>query len=279
MRICWGLSGELIDSPERLSMFSIPGRSLRTCEGLSRREWLRLGGLSSVGLGLDGLLAGRADARAATGQPSSFGRAKSCIVLFMFGAPAHQDSWDMKPEAPSEVRSEFSSIPSTVPGISVCEHLPLLARHTDQLAQLRSVTHPDNTHTVAMHYMLTGVRHRRPETNPQHALDDFPCFGAVVNHVDDGPAGDGLPRGISLNAPANQVSANNHIFPGFFGGFLGAGTDPLFISQHPNDKSFSPFPPVDRPRRLLDRQRLLARLDGQARLAEREAAVESTPRR
>lgn len=227
-----------------------------------------------MGLGLDGLLAGRAeaDSRAVTGS-SSFGRAKSCIVLFMFGAPAHQDSWDMKPAAPSEVRSEFSSIPSAVAGISVCEHLPLLARHTGQLAQLRSVTHPDNTHTVAMHYMLTGVRHRRPRTNPQNASDDFPCFGAVVNHVADGLAGDGLPQGISLNAPANQVSANNHIFPGFFGGFLGPGTDPLFISQHPNDKSFSPFPPVDRPSRLLDRQRLLARLDSQARLVERSSRV------
>ncbi|MDP7276264.1 MAG: hypothetical protein QF363_12355, partial [Planctomycetaceae bacterium] len=84
--------------PERPYMFSIPGRSLRTCEGLSRREWLRLGGLSSMGLGLDGLLAGRAeaDSRAVTGS-LSFGRAKSCIVLFMVGAPAHQDSWDMKP--------------------------------------------------------------------------------------------------------------------------------------------------------------------------------------
>lgn len=256
-------------------MLSIPGRPQRTCEGVSRREWMRLGGLSSLGLGMDALLAGRAGAKDRTtiGQPASFGRAKSCIVLFMFGAPAHQDSWDMKPDAPSEVRSEFSPIPSVVPGISVCEHLPLLARHTSQLAQLRSVTHPDNTHTVAMHYMLTGMRHRRPRTNPQNAADDFPCFGAVANHVGGRDSAGGLPPGISLNAPANQVSANNHIFPGFFGGFLGPGSDPLFISQHPNDKSFSPFPPVDRPERLLDRQRLLSRLDGQARLADRSSRV------
>ena len=256
---------------KNLSMLTLPGQPQRTCEGLSRREWIRWGGLSSLGLGLDGLLA--SPVSAVSEPASSFGRAKSCIVLFMFGAPAHQDSWDMKPDAPSEVRSEFSPIPSSVPGIQVCEHLPLLARHTDQLAQLRSVTHPDNTHTVAMHYMLTGVRHRRPRTNPQNAADDFPCFGAVANHVAARGTGGGLPHGISLNAPANQVSANNHIFPGFFGGFLGSASDPLFISQHPNDKSFSPFPPVDRPQRLLDRQQLLARLDGQSRLIERSSRV------
>ena len=241
-----------------------------------------MGGLSSLGLGLDGLLAGRAAAglpprpggAGRAGQPATFGRAKSCILLFMFGAPAHQDSWDMKPEAPSAVRGEFAPIPSVVPGLSVCEHLPQLARMTDSLAQVRSVTHPDNTHTVAMHYMLTGVRHRRPKTNPQNAADDFPCYGAVVNHSEQTRAGgSALPPSISLNAPANQVSANNHIFPGFFAGFLGHGTDPLFVSQHPNDKSFAPFPPVDRPQRLLDRQRLLARLDGEVRLAERSARV------
>lgn len=258
-------------------MFSIPGRGISNCEGFSRREWLRIGGLSSLGLGLDQILAadraGQGSSFPVTRSQSSFGRAKSCIVLFMFGAPAHQDCWDLKPDAPAGIRGEFDPIPSVVPGITVSEHLPELAQRTNRFAQIRSVTHPDNTHTVAMHYMLTGVRHQRPATNPQNAADDFPCFGAVANHLNQRQTA--LPAGVSLNAPANQVSANNHIFPGFFGGFLGASSDPLFISQHASDPKFAPFPPVDEPQRLLDRQRLLRQFDQQLRLAERSPLAAS----
>jgi hypothetical protein len=110
-----------------------------------------------------------------------------------------------------------------------------------------------------MHYMLTGVRHKRPATNPQNAADDFPCFGAVMNFlrtrqrgIDPSP----LPGGVSLNSPANQVSANNHIFPGFFAGNLGAGFDPLFVSQSPDQPDFTPFTAIDTPQRLLGRRDL-----------------------
>ncbi|MEO1997451.1 MAG: DUF1501 domain-containing protein [Planctomycetaceae bacterium] len=242
-------------------MFTIPGQSARTCEGFSRREWLRLGGLSSLGLGLPQLLAAapQAGSRLTSGG-SSFGRAKSCILLFLFGAPAHQDTWDMKPEAPAEVRGEFQPIRTSVPGLHVCEHMPQLSRLVDRMTQIRSVTHPDNTHTVAMHYMLTGVRHQRPKTNPQNAADDFPCLGAAVNYLEtlnghrQSPA---VPAAISLNAPANQVSANNHIFPGFFAGFLGTRFDPLFISQHPDQKPFQPLPAAVSESRIDDRRQLL----------------------
>ncbi len=169
------------------AVISLDGQASRTCEGISRREWLRVGGLGTLGLGLSDLVAGRAISGTkseATSLPaSSFGRAKSCIVLFMFGAPAHQDTWDLKPNAPSEVRGEFQPIASSVPDVFVSEHLPMLATRTDQFTQIRSVTHPDNVHTVAMHYMLTGRRHRRPGTNPQNASDDFPCFGSIANYV------------------------------------------------------------------------------------------------
>ncbi|MBW3541676.1 MAG: DUF1501 domain-containing protein [Planctomycetes bacterium] len=271
-------------------MLSLPGRLTRTCEGLSRREWLRAGGLGCVGtagtvFGLPQLLAARSSPAAGA---AGFGRARSCIVLFMFGAPAHQDTWDLKPEAPAEIRGEFQPIATGVPGIRVCEHLPLLARRIDKLAQIRSVTHPDNTHTVAMHYMLTGVRHARPATNPQNAPDDFPCFGAVMGALQTrrvGPARQpreratadngtsALPAAVSLNAPANQVSANNHIFPGFFGGFLGHGCDPLFISQHASDADFQALPAVTARERLLDRRRLLEIVDRQSAALEHGAKV------
>ncbi|REK19962.1 MAG: DUF1501 domain-containing protein [Planctomycetota bacterium] len=241
----------------------------RVINGSSRRQWLHAGGLTAVGgmgVSLPGLLAARESEQADSPRLDAFGRAKSCIILFLFGAPAHQDTWDLKPEAPREVRGEFQPIATSVPGTHVGEHIPRLASIADRYALLRSVTHPDNTHTVAMHYMLTGVRHRRPKTNPQNAADDFPCFGSVMNHHLRGAARapGGLPPAVSLNAPANQVSANNHIFPGFFAGFLGKEHDPLFISQHADEEDFHPFESTGSRQRLVDRGRLLEEFERDA---------------
>jgi Protein of unknown function (DUF1501) len=262
-------------------MILLPGQSARSCEGVTRREWIRAGGLAMLGLGLPELLKGRArsSAAGAHGKMPGFGRAKSCIVLFLFGAPAHQDLWDMKPNAPAQVRGEFQPIPSSVPDLFVGEHIPRLAQRADRLALIRSVTHPDNTHTVAMHYMLAGVRHPRPATNPQNAADDFPCFGAVMNYLTARgvrtakPSAIGLPPAVSLNAPANQVSANNHIFPGFFAGFLGNAYDPLFVPQNADANDFRPLPIVDDHRRLSARRALLESVERETAALERSAAV------
>lgn len=204
-----------------------------------RRECLRAGGLAFTGLALPELLRGQAQATTAN-RDSSFGRAKSCIVVFLFGAPAHQDIWDLKPNAPSQYRGEFDPIASSVPGTLVGEHIPRLSRQAHRYAILRSVTHLDNTHTVAMHWMLTGHRHAQPNTNPRNQPGDFPTFGAVLNYLRRQPGQ--LPAGISLNSPANQVSANNHIFPGFFAGLIGNRYDPLFIPDDPSAADFQPFP-------------------------------------
>lgn len=253
-------------------MLSLDGSGVRLCEGVTRREWLRAGGLSALGLMLPDLLHRRAQAGSARGG-ASFGRARSCIVVFLFGAPAHQDIWDLKPLAPSEIRGEFQPIASSVPGIRLGEHVPRIAQQAHRLALVRSVSHPDNTHTVAMHYMLTGVRHARPATNPQNQPDDFPTFGAVLQKLRGGRGT--LPAGISLNAPANQVSANNHIFPGFFAGFLGNSYDPLFVPQDPSRGDFQPFPVAEGEagRRLLERRPLLAEVDRQQEALSRLAGV------
>ena len=245
-------------------MLALGGSTERLCEGITRREWLRAGGLSALGLMLPELHAQLAPG--GTGQSRGFVRpgARSCIVVFLFGNPAHnQDIWDLKPSAPSEIRGEFRPIASSVPGILLGEHVPRIARQAHRLALVRSVSHPDNTHTVAMHYMLTGVRHSRPSTNPQYQPDDFPTFGAVVQRLRSGRGA--LPAGISLNAPANQVSANNHIFPGFFAGFLGSAYDPLFVSQDPGRGDFQPLPVAEGEagQRLLQRRPLLAEVDRQ----------------
>jgi len=252
-------------------MIRIGESQLPTCQGMTRRAWLRAGALGPLGLSLSDLLlaqaAGaspRSDDRTLRVRPAgSFGRAKSCIIAFLFGAPAHQDLWDLKPDAPSEVRGEFRPIPTSVSGVRIGEHLPRMAALAHHYSLIRSVTHPDNTHTVAMHYMLTGVRHRNPGSNPRNEPTDFPCFGAVAQH--QLPGSGPLPAAVSLNSPANQVSANNHVFPGFFGGWLGSRADPLFISQNAHAPGFRPFelPDFLTPQRLLQRQRLLTEVDRQ----------------
>src|SRR5262249_32679575 len=146
-------------------MITLGESTVRLCEGVTRREWLRVGGLAPLGLTLPGLLGEQARAEAPAGK------AKSCIVLFLFGRPAHHDIWDPKPQA-GEYWGEFRSVATSVPGTFVGEHIPLLAAQARQFTLVRSVTHPNNTHTVAMHYMLTGRRHARPQTNPRNEPTD-----------------------------------------------------------------------------------------------------------
>ena len=99
--------------------------------GMSRRAMLRVGALAPLGLALPQFL-GASD-RSSAGKGASFGKAKRCLMIFMWGGPSHIDLWDMKPDAPSEVRGEFSPMRTRVPGIQICEHLPHLAKHTDKL--------------------------------------------------------------------------------------------------------------------------------------------------
>jgi hypothetical protein len=251
-------------------MFSLGWEQVPLCEGMTRRQWLRVGGLGVAGVALPELLRSGATPSPAKG---SFGRARSCILCFLFGAPAHQDIWDLKPDSPADVRGEFKPIASSVPGLWLGEHIPLTARTAHRFGLIRSVSHPDNTHTVAMHYMLTGRRHAEPSTNPRNQPSDFPCFGAAMQYLRPGKSG--LPSGISLNAPANQVSANNHIFPGFFAGILGSAYDPLFVAPDPAAPDFDPLPTADGAllHQLQARRHLLAAVDAQRRALETVAAV------
>jgi uncharacterized protein (DUF1501 family) len=155
---------------------------------MSRREFLRAGSLALplAGLSLPGLLAARR-------RSTTRGRAKACIVLFMWGGPAQQDTWDLKPAAPAEYRGEFKPIATNVPGVHICEHLPRLARHMDKLALLRAMTHDDVDHTTSSSYLLTG----RPVPRPGAALEeDWPAYGAVLSRLGRG-AGP-LPPFISM---------------------------------------------------------------------------------
>ncbi|HUR54852.1 MAG TPA: DUF1501 domain-containing protein, partial [Gemmataceae bacterium] len=130
-----------------------------------RREFLRAGALSLFGLGLPPVLK-------AVERPR---RAKACIVLFMWGGPAQQDTWDMKPDAPDVYRGEFKPIQTRVPGLRICEHLPELAKRADELCLIRSMTHNDVNHITAPHYLLTG----KPAP-PGPLKDDWPNYGAIL---------------------------------------------------------------------------------------------------
>src|SRR5437588_12385435 len=129
-------------------MFDIDLGQHTDCDGVSRRDFLRVGGLTLLGLTMPDLL------RAAKAAPGS--REVSCILLWMGGGPSHIDTFDPKPDAPAEIRGEFGVIPTKLKGIYVAEHLPRLAQQIDKYSILRSVTSPDSSHQTATHYPPTG---------------------------------------------------------------------------------------------------------------------------
>jgi hypothetical protein len=180
-----------------------------------RRFLLQAGSLGCVGLSLPGLLRASQDAAAV-------GRAKSCILFFLEGGPAHQDLWDMKPEAPAEFRGEFQPIASTIPGVDVCEHLPMLAKSMHHLALIRSVHHTVVDHNAGAYYALTG---RSPVAGGRLILGpepgNFPPYGSVLAKLRPQRR---VPEFVHL---PDVMSNNGRNLPGQEAGFLGTRYDPL----------------------------------------------------
>jgi hypothetical protein len=163
-------------------MLSILGQRVRLCDGITRREVLRVGGLGFAGLMWSDLLRARA---AATSKARS-AKAKACILIFNYGGPSHLDIWDLKPDAPSEIRGEFKPAATCVPGTTITEHLPRLARLADRYTIVRSVTHRDNDHAIGTYLALTGYSHPKnailgiePPATPQ----DMPSLGSIVSKL------------------------------------------------------------------------------------------------
>jgi hypothetical protein len=139
---------------------------------------LRIGGLAFTGLAWSDLL--RADA------PRATHRAKSCIVVFNYGGPSHIDTFDLKPDAPAEIRGEFHPIATSVPGVAISEHLPRLARLAHRYAVVRSVTHRDNDHAIGAYLALTGYSHPRNDVlgiEPPATPQDLPAMGSVLSKL------------------------------------------------------------------------------------------------
>ena len=214
-------------------MLEFIGPSSKCCDRISRRTMLRVGALAPFGLSLPALLAAQQAGKAASGS-ALFGKAKRCLMLYMWGGPAHQDTLDMKPQAPEGIRGEFKPIDTVTPGIQLCEHLPNLAKHTNKLAIIRSVAHTDNNHSTAAHWMMTGHKHRLSAENFGASGFDFPHLGSVLSKLS--PADATLPTFVAL--PERIATTAGAITPGQDGGILGKRFDPFRIDQHPDDADF-----------------------------------------
>jgi hypothetical protein len=217
-----------------------------------RREFLRIGTIALGGfwLGQEGRLSADRPARAA-----------ACILLYMDGGPSHIDFWDLKPEAPAEIRGEFRPIATSVPGIRVCEHLPLTARQAHRLAQVRSVRHTETVHDPAVYQMLTGRKHVSSAGDLTVQPTDAPQIGTAFGKADTRPAV--MPRVIEL---PETMKMGARVLPGQGAGFLGATFDPFRVTVTPEGRVVRPeFAPRDDtpPDRLAGRAALLRRFDDQ----------------
>jgi uncharacterized protein (DUF1501 family) len=216
-------------------MLRILGPGARLCDGLSRREILRAGGLGALGLSLPLLRAGRALSADAS-RDASLGRARSCIILFLMGGPPQHSTWDPKPQAPAEVRGDFGPIPTSAPGVQIGELMPNVARVADRFAILRAMSTDDNAHSSSGYYMMTGTPHvpkNFENANPGFP-NDHPHVGAVVRRLR--PAGGSLPGAIRL--PNRIFNTDGSVWPGQDAGFLGRKADPWLLSCRPADADY-----------------------------------------
>jgi hypothetical protein len=196
----------------------------------TRRDVLRAGGLGLLGMaGQPVRDSGISQAASSTAWLPCFGRAKRCLLLYIYGAWSQLDTFDPKPDAPAEIRGEFASIESVVPGARVCEHLPRAARVLDRCTLIRSMAHPYPIHSAA--YTLTGnadtERLEGRPRNPEH----WPFMGGALEYLADRAAPAGGRRGVPGNVllPWMQSSRSRpNKRAGTFGGFLGNGYDPIW---------------------------------------------------
>jgi hypothetical protein len=177
----------------------------------------------------------------------------------MDGGPSHIDLWDMKPEAPAEVRGEFRPIPTTVPGVQICEHLPRVARQMHRLALIRSVRHEEIVHDPAVYQALTGYKHTNSGGNLEVQPADFPQIGTAFGKADPTPAA--IPKVIEL---PETMRMGARILPGQNAGFLGPTWDPFRVAVTHEAQVVPPslgLRPEMTPERLARRASLLSEVD------------------
>ena len=242
------------------------------CRGVARRSVLQAGYSGALGLSVANLLG-----RSVQGSPSATlaniptGTPKSVLIVFLTGACSHHDTFDMKPEAPVEIRGEFRPISTTVPGVQICEHLPHLAARAHKYALLRTLSHGDNNHLMSTHHVLTGNLQPGAFFDKVASRDDWPSYAGGCAYLR--PRNDGIPSGVNL---PTFLMGGPLTWPGQHAGFLGPKYDQWQVSGDPNAQNFkvdglSFLPGIDVPR-LDRRQELLASINRQRQSLEAAAA-------
>jgi len=210
-------------------MLRILGSRKRLCDGITRRDLMQVGGLGLAGVGLDSLLAA-GDAAVSPEDSTGFGRARNCILLYLYGAPSQLETFDMKPAAPLEIRGTMRPIPSVLPGLDVCEYLPSIAQMTDRVTVVRSITHPYPIHGVA--FATTGIPaiDVAMELAP-HDTRHHPYFGSVVQYIDQARAGGSaplVPQNVALPFPFSSQRVGEVSRAGPYAAFLGSTYNPTW---------------------------------------------------
>jgi hypothetical protein len=213
---------------------------LSDCEKFHRRDVLKVGMLSLLGLTLPKYYALADATKKAQPMAQTTGTADSAILIWLAGGPSHLDTWDLKPDAPLEIRGNFKPKETKVSGIQISEHMPKIGEQMDKLCVVRSVTSPTGAHEIGTHYMLTGFL-----PLPGFAV---PSYGAVASHL-LGPRS-ALPPYISVQQPGSEMGA----------GFLGAALNPFYPGGDPANGNFKVRdlePPSGMTVEKLDRRRAL----------------------
>src|SRR4051794_19839860 len=184
--------------------------SNRDCEGFYRRDFLKIGSTGLLGVGLADLL--RLEARAAKDSPDApKGKAKSVIMIWLAGGPSHLDMWDLKPDAPKEIRGEFKPIPTAAAGVEISEHLPKVAKVMDKASVVRSLAHSIPSHQIATTFMTTG--------NKPTAAIQYPSLGSVAAKLL--PVERGVPPYVSFGDLRGGTAGGP--------GYLGTGYNLFFV--------------------------------------------------
>lgn len=223
-------------------MLTIQGRPRHVCNGLTRRDLLRVAGTGLFGTSLTGLLS--AEAAGAVTRP----RARSVMFLFLFGGPSQLETFDMKPDAPSTIRGPYKPTAARTPGLRICEKLPQLAALSDKYAVVRTLTHGHNDHN-ACHYIQTG--HPLPPAPRGPAMvdateKDWPAMGSVVEYLDQrasessgGAARRDFPGYVYLPNPLGHIQGYDR--SGQYAGWLGRTYNPLATRIPKRDAQDNPY--------------------------------------
>lgn len=199
---------------------------------MDRRHLLRLAGLGAGGLSVNWLAGGSPLLASTAATPANFGKAKACILLFLFGSPPQHETFDPKPDAAEEIRGELGSIDTSVPGLRICEGLPRTSQVMDRVTVVRSMTHPYPLHGVA--YALTGMPTYTPaiEAQPRNA-GHWPFIGSIVDYIERHRAGGAfpeVPHCIGLPWLLGSRSIDVPPLAGPYAAFLGSAHDPVWTA-------------------------------------------------